>query len=338
FDTNQIDNDKDDAAENQSLDAQLVHWRATKNFLAACGDNAMIALHGEGDPTGRGEALSFVKISMKGGFQPLGASINEKIKGKEKTDASGHKYNVRDQEDAYQSAIRHIWDAQTHSLSTTEAPDLDVEMDDNIDARIERTNSVATFGRTPRSEAPGTPRDYFPRQSDVDDSFSHISGSRVSASDRQMAAGDRVLRVTRRRLDQFGEWVTETMMIDDPVVARQYKKRHDLQMKSKLDEQVRLGLTGGAMTPGAGNSMSAAERKAAEEELLRLQKNKDRRKIREAQKAAKAALKDGTAVDSEGKVLPGQTQRKCANCNQYGHIKTNKKYAMGVRAFRVFPC
>jgi transcription initiation factor TFIID subunit 1 len=333
FDTNQIDNDKDDT-ENQSLDAQLVHWRATKNFLAACGDNAMIALHGDGDPTGRGEALSFVKISMKGGFQPLGASVNEKIKGKEKTDASGHKYNVRDQEDAYQSAIRHIWDAQTNSLSTTEAPDLDVEMDDNIDARIERNernNSVAAFGRTPRSEVPGTPRDYFPRQSDIDDGHSRVSGSHISASDRQMAAGDRLLRVTRRRLDQFGEWITETEIIDDPVVARQYKKKHDLQMKSKLDEQVRLGISGGTITPGAGSALSAAERKAAEEELLRLQKNKDRRKIREAQKAAKAALKDGTVVDGEGKVLPGQTQRKCANCGQYGHIKTNKKYVLSAR-------
>jgi transcription initiation factor TFIID subunit 1 len=82
------------------------------------------------------------------------------------------------------------------------------------------------------------------------------------------------------------------------------------------------------MTPGGGNSaLTADERRAAEEELIRLQKNKDRRKIREAQKAAKAALRDGTAdgLDGEGRVIPGQTLRKCANCGKLGHIKTNKK-------------
>ncbi|KIW00415.1 uncharacterized protein PV09_08120 [Verruconis gallopava] len=323
FDIKQIENDKDDAGENLSLDAQLVHWRATKNFLAACGDNAMIALHGEGDPTGRGEAFSFVKISMKGGFQALGASANDKVKSAQKADQSGHKYNVRDQEDAYHAAIRHIWDAQTRSLSMTEAPDLDVEMDDNIDARIERNNTAATYGRTPRSEAPGTPG-YFPRASDIDDSVSHISGSRVSASDRQLfGASERVLKVTRRRRDQYGEWITETQIIDDPVVARQYKKKHDIKHKEKLEQQIREGGAGGSS--GAGG-LTAEERKAAEEELARLQRNMDRRKVREAQKAAKAAIKEGNiSLDGENKVLPGQTQRKCANCGQYGHIKTNKK-------------
>jgi hypothetical protein len=325
FDANQINNDKDDAAENMSLDAQLVHWRATKNFLAACGDNAMIALHGEGDPTGRGEAFSFVKISMKGGFQALGASANEKVRAHQKGVDTGHKYNVRDQEGAYLAAIRHIWDAQTHSLNTTETPDLDIEMDDNIDARIERNNSLATpFGRTPRSEAPGTPG-YFPRASDIDDSISHISGSRISASERQFyGGGDRVLKVTRRRKDQFGELITETQIIDDPVVARQYKKRHDLKHQQRLEEAVRLGTSGanGAGGTGGGN-MDDKEREAIQAELVRLQRNMDRRKVREAQKAAKKAVLEGG--DGEGKVLPGQTMRKCANCGMFGHIKTNKK-------------
>ena len=333
FNSSQIDNDKDDAGENQSLDAQLVHWRATKNFLAACGDNAMIALHGDGDPTGRGEAFSFVKISMKGGFQPLGASASDKMKGKEKVDATGHKYNVRDQEDAYQAAIRHIWDAQTYSLSTTETPDLDIEMDDNIDARIERTQSMSTFGlgRTPRTAPPGTPAgsDYFQRHSEIDDGASHISGSRISLGDRAMFS-DRPLKITRKKRDQYGELVTEVKYIEDPDVARQYMKRRNAMKLAQREELARLGIGVGVnMTPGSANtSMNADERRAAEEELLRLTKNKERRKIREAQKAAKAALKDGTTIDAEGKVLPGQTQRKCANCGQYGHIKTNKKYAV----------
>jgi hypothetical protein len=102
-------------------------------------------------------------------------------------------------------------------------------------------------------------------------------------------------------------------------------KKHESKMRARYEEKVRFGLVGGgsssAMTPG-GN-LTADERRAAEEELVRLQKNKDRRKIREAQKAAKAALRDGTA--GENGIVPGQTARKCANCGQLGHIKTNKK-------------
>jgi transcription initiation factor TFIID subunit 1 len=286
----------------------------------------MIALHGDGDPTGRNEAFSFVKISMKGGFQPLGASVNDRIKGQQKADASGHKYNVRDQEEQYHTTIKQIWEAQTNSLNSNDAPDMDVEMDDNIDARIERNDSIAAFGRTPRSEAPGTPG-YFPRQSDIDDSFSHISGSRISASDRQ--SGGRKLRIIRTTTDIHGDLHEREYIVDDPVVARQYKKRREALMKSRLDEQFRLGLTAGSgeMTPSGGvSSLTGNERKQIEEELDRLQKNKERRKVREAQKAAKLAQKNGESLfDADGNPMPGQTQRKCANCGQLGHIKTNKK-------------
>ena len=72
-------------------------------------------------------------------------------------------------------------------------------------------------------------------------------------------------------------------------------------------------------------------------ELLRLERNRDRRFAREKQKAGvsggagspRSPNSPATNIGSKG----GQgTQRKCANCGQVGHIKTNKKY----RAFFSF--
>jgi transcription initiation factor TFIID subunit 1 len=96
-------------------------------------------------------------------------------------------------------------------------------------------------------------------------------------------------------------------------------KVRDRQDRSRVEELVRAGGSGG----GAGGEVNnPAERAAMEAELIRLKRNMERRKVREAQKAAKMGLATG---DGDGKVLPGQTQRKCANCGQLGHIKTNKK-------------
>lgn len=67
-----------------------------------------------------------------------------------------------------------------------------------------------------------------------------------------------------------------------------------------------------------------------EKELARLQRNKERRIARDKQKGVHF---DG-AYDEPGSpsspanvpVKSAGTQRKCANCGQVGHIKTNKKY------------
>lgn len=47
------------------IEQQLAPWITTKNFINACLNKAMLKLHGEGDPTGRGEAFSFLRTSMK---------------------------------------------------------------------------------------------------------------------------------------------------------------------------------------------------------------------------------------------------------------------------------
>ena len=65
-----------------------------------------------------------------------------------------------------------------------------------------------------------------------------------------------------------------------------------------------------------------------EEELARLQRNAERREVREKAKGLHAV--SGTTPATPGSPTAGPskaagTQRKCANCGQVGHIKTNKK-------------
>lgn len=47
------------------IEQQLAPWITTKNFINATANKAMLKLFGEGDPTGRGEAFSFLRVSMK---------------------------------------------------------------------------------------------------------------------------------------------------------------------------------------------------------------------------------------------------------------------------------
>jgi transcription initiation factor TFIID subunit 1 len=61
-------------------------------------------------------------------------------------------------------------------------------------------------------------------------------------------------------------------------------------------------------------------------ELERLEKNKARRQAREQQKELHQKASTGDAGSPGADKIPTGTTRKCANCGQVGHIKTNKKY------------
>ena len=73
------DEDADDDDDDKTLEDKLAPWKLSKNFLAASKGQAMLELHGEGDPSGNGQAFSFIKTSMKGGFKAMGESIQEKM-------------------------------------------------------------------------------------------------------------------------------------------------------------------------------------------------------------------------------------------------------------------
>jgi hypothetical protein len=71
-----------------------------------------------------------------------------------------------------------------------------------------------------------------------------------------------------------------------------------------------------------------------QKELARLERNKERRHAREKQKGLIKAGNVETGEAASPSATPGAvekptgTTRKCANCGQAGHIKTNKKYCL----------
>jgi hypothetical protein len=144
---------------NLSVEQQLAPWITTKNFLFATQAKAMLRLHGDGDPTGRGEAFSFIRISMKDIFVKAGEDYEQKM-GKssesplyghylfiyfifysaeaENRPKSAHRYNVAEQQQIYKSEIERIWKAQFDSLSRKDEPQLTDEENDSNNRRDPR--------------------------------------------------------------------------------------------------------------------------------------------------------------------------------------------------------
>ena len=201
---------KDDDNENESepLEMKLAPWHTTKNFLNACQGKAMLELHGDGDPTGRGEGFSFIKVSMKGGFKDVGESVADKVDAKKAKELGGHSYNVQRQQTQYENAIQRIWNKQKESLSSN-MDHSDVEMDvDSEDMR-----QVQNGGRG-RSEF-GTPA----LNRGDDDTMSQFS--RASGND----GGNKKLRIRRYVKNKHGEEEEQIVEITDPEVVKLYTKR-----------------------------------------------------------------------------------------------------------------
>ncbi|KAJ5669481.1 transcription initiation factor TFIID [Penicillium macrosclerotiorum] len=288
-------NENDEDEESESFEQQMAPWKATRNFLLASQGKAMLKLHGEGDPTGRGEGFNFIKTSMKGGFKAIGESVEDKLDAQRLKELGGHSYNVARQQKSYETSIRRIWDAQKASLSSTvEHSDEESDMDQPDEDELSKP--------TPRSEAP-TPG---PNRSRYDDETTS-QFSRMSFTSQK----GKVLRITRQFKAPNGEILEKEQLVWDPRVIRHYiQHRHRTEaLTTKLE----------SLQPTGDPEVDARNRKLLEAELIRLNRNKERRFAREKQKGI------ARSGDSPADGKPTGTQRKCANCGQVGHIKTNKK-------------
>ncbi|KAI9163128.1 putative transcription initiation factor TFIID 111 kDa subunit [Paramyrothecium foliicola] len=299
------------AAEKQeeTLADKMAPWKTTKAFIDACAQKAMLQLHGEGDPTGHGLGFSFIRTSMKGGYieavqGPLATSAD--AMEREKRANGGHAYNVKKQQAMYEEGIREIWEKQKATLSDAqEHDDKDVAVTEDEDDRF-NVQSVAT-----------------PAQ--FDEGASQISG--LTSSSRHPK---RAIRICREIRLADGTTQTRVEVVHDPVVISQYMKR-----RTEADLELR-DIYSARPTGNADHDRLANIR--IKKELERLEKNKARRQAREQQKELhqKASTGDAGSPKPSGadKVLTGTT-RKCANCGQVGHIKTNKKSGSIEKAWRV---
>lgn len=344
---NDDDDDKDKDNDNDSIEQQLAPWRTTKNFMQATQGKAMLKLFGEGDPSGRGESFSFIKTSMKGGFRPIGGSAQDAITLKK--ELGGHSYNVARQQRSYEESIRGIWDKQKASLGSKIEPsdlDMDGDVDNQEDRYNERSSMRANSVSGTHTPAPGRRRD-----DETGTSFSKRSLTSQGQSSRCLQIFRTVVR--------DGKEVDEIQYENDPAVIKQYMRikemeeaqatrfvyieympgpsshhysLQDIQVTGNADYDARQKKRQDSYSLGqAFFDMLMISR--LEEALAKLEKNAARRKQRTKGKnaLADATSPGGTALspDPDGGAPGGKntqpTQRKCANCGQVGHIKTNKK-------------
>ncbi|KAG6866058.1 hypothetical protein C0991_009155 [Blastosporella zonata] len=275
---------------NLSIEQQLAPWITTKNFLFATQAKAMLRLHGEGDPSGRGEAFSFIRISMKDIFVKAGEDYDQKMAEAENRPKSQHRYNVAEQQSIYKSEIERIWKAQCDSLSRKDEPQLTAEDEAKYNKKVQQANQML-------ESRPPSPT--FSRGPSID-------------PEREMSLGPdsnkRVLRI-KRLID--GEWQYE--IIRDPAVIRAYVRgRQVLEEESTLAD---------SLAPTGDADKDKRAKKRLEEEIARMKKNQERRLHR---KNAKIVKEGGTPMQLNRPVKP-DTTRRCGHCGQMGHMKTNRK-------------
>ena len=103
------------------MEIRMAPWTGSKNFILAAQGKGMIALYGPGDPTGCGEAFSFVRASMKEMFFMEGHSDATKAAFLgEKARTTYHRFSIIDQQQVYRSEIKRIWNNQLRSLTAVQ--------------------------------------------------------------------------------------------------------------------------------------------------------------------------------------------------------------------------
>ncbi|KAJ3843869.1 TAF1 transcription initiation factor TFIID subunit TAF1 [Lentinula raphanica] len=276
---------------NLSVEQQLAPWITTKNFLFATQAKAMLRLHGEGDPTGRGEAFSFIRISMKEIFVKAGEDYEQKMAEAENRPKSAHRYNVAEQQQIYKSEIERIWKAQFDSLSRREEPALTAE-----DLRRDALKTQQIEAQQQQANRDPTPLDSFSR------------GPSMDRGSVDPEANRRVLRI-KRLVD--GQWETE--IVRDPAVIRAYvRNRQVIEEENTLTD---------SLAPTGDADKDKRAKKRLEEELARMKKNQERRLHRKNAKI----VKEGGVPLQLNRPLKSETTRRCGHCGQMGHMKTNRK-------------
>lgn len=207
------ENDQEDEdRQGMSIEEQLAPWHISRNFIEATKEKGMLELHGEGDPSGRGEAFSFLKTS-RDKFKAVGESVEETLNAKN-LKKSGRLYNIDHLRRSYERSMRQIWEAQEQSLSKTEQSD--TEKDEGLKTREDE--------RVSRFQTASTNTTY--RQDD--ETATNFSGFTAASG------ADKVLRITRDIRDEFGNIQQKVELIEDQRVMQQYlRRRHAKEIDVK---------------------------------------------------------------------------------------------------------
>ncbi|KAF9196559.1 hypothetical protein BGZ49_002762 [Haplosporangium sp. Z 27] len=322
------DDGNEDNEANMDIEEQLAPWITTRNFINATQGKAMLKLWGAGDPTGRGEGFSFVRISMKDIFLRQGESLEERLAQIELLPKSTHRYNVAEQQQVYREEITRIWNAQREALSKIEeinGKDDEIGGDDEDEEetynRQRREMSNADRNRvSPSPSLFGRYRDSGDRDRDrdMDDDNVSVAGSISSRTSVGNLGSSRNKYLIIKRLVRLenGETVWKSETIRDPAVMNAYIRQRQLIEESSISTE--------ALEPTNDEAKNQRMKKRIMEEIARLHRNQERRRARAAAKAGTSTL-DLPPVNPATATLKKKVVRQCSNCGALGHMKTNKK-------------
>ncbi|GAA5806567.1 hypothetical protein HPULCUR_012105 [Helicostylum pulchrum] len=321
-------NDDDETGEGDSkleVEQQLAPWFSTRNFINATQGKAMLKLYGAGDPTGRGEGFSFIRVSMKDIFLRAGESAEEKLAQIEARPKSAHRYNVAEQQQIYREEIARIWKAQLESLSNKIEPVLSDHEDEEEERDNDQVDSPSTseydwghrnsHGMSP---SPATPSSYHRSRydratSEIDDDDVSVTGSMNSSYHVNSQNKYLIIRRLIATPGGGGEKTWQQEVVRDPVVIKSY-----LRQRQMIEEEA---TSAEALEPTDDEEKNARMKKRIQDQLAKLKRNAERR--RQRQLAKQAQLAENPVLG----LIRGKREgamRRCGNCGQLGHMKTNK--------------
>lgn len=288
------------------IEQLLAPWITTKNFLHATQGKAMLKLYGEGDPSGRGEAFSFLRVSMKDVFIRAGETEEERMAMQQlEEEKSGHKYNVARQQAVYRSEVQRIWNTQRKALENPIPPEMTMEEREAVAAAAAADDAAANTNER-RQHARSLSR----AQSLRRDSPSGSQVGTPGAGDDSESAVDsnKVLRIRRFK---NARWTTEVVR-EHSVIHAYIRQRQRIEDERTATE---------ALLPTGDATLDAARRRRLEEEIKSSLKNRDRRLQRKNAKA----LAEGIPIEGGAQKLLNKTdtKRRCGRCGQVGHMMTN---------------
>lgn len=290
-------NDDDETGEGDSkleVEQQLAPWFSTRNFINATQGKAMLKLYGAGDPTGRGEGFSFIRVSMKDIFLRAGESAEEKLAQIEARPKSAHRYNVAEQQQIYREEIARIWKAQLDSLGNKTEPILsDHEGEDDEDREDQADSPSASefdwghhrnsHGMSPSPVTPsygGSGKSRYDRAiSEFDDDDVSVTGS--MSSNYHVNSQNKYLVIKRLITQKNGEKIWQQEVVRDPVVMKSY-----LRQRQMIEEEA---TSAEALEPTDDEEKNARMKKRIQDQLAKLKRNAERRRQRQLAKQAALA-------------------------------------------------
>ncbi|KAG0996262.1 hypothetical protein G6F63_003219 [Rhizopus arrhizus] len=310
-------NDEDETGEGESnleVEQQLAPWFSTRNFINATQGKAMLKLYGAGDPTGRGEGFSFIRVSMKDIFLRAGESAEEKLAQIKARPKSAHRYNVAEQQQIYREEIARIWKTQLDSLSNRIEPELSDHEEEKDTYQVDSPSASDYDWHRSGSLTPSYYRNKSERGiSEIDDYDDDVSVTGSLTSSYHVNNQNKYLIIRRLIAQKNGEKSWQQEVVRDPVVIKSY-----LRQRQMIEEEA---TSAEALEPTDDSEKNARMKKRIQDQLAKLKRVAERR--RQRQLAKQAALAENPVLG----LIRGKREgamRRCGNCGQLGHMKTNK--------------